>query len=296
MQISKYVLVFLLASVAFSSNAQFNRALTDSDEKLKAWFDSLFLKNDVSYFQSDEKKCAYNDSITNEFFNILHTDDAFNYPFDSLVKISKLTSTDSLLKIITWNIRFKGGKFKYYGFVLHRTSSTQTKSSVFKLTDKSDSIPDSLTETSTLTNTGWYGALYYQLHDYSYKGTHYYLLVGWDGYSNYVSRKLIDILYFNKRGKPIFGKNLFKSEQKTVKRLIFNYSIKATMACNYDKTQDAVIFDHLVPTSKIYTGMYEYYGPNGTFDGYFFNNGLWMFKEDIEPKNPRTKNSNPSKN
>ncbi len=291
----KYVLILWMMLLSAVVHAQFSNDLIQGEKKLKIWFDSLFLKNDVVYMQTDEKKCAYSDSISTTFMQMLKEKDAFNYPFDSLTKISKLTSTDSLVRIFTWNIRLKGGIYRYYGLLLYRRNIAQTTASVFKLKDVSDSIPDSTAETSTLINSNWYGALYYQLYNYVNKGKNYYLLIGWKGYSNYVTKKVIDILYFNRLEKPVFGKTVFKSEQATVKRKIFNFSLKATMVCKYDSSHHAVIFDHLVPISKNYKGMHEFYGPNGTFDGYFYSNGSWYFREDIEPKNPPIKSNIPSK-
>lgn len=292
----KFIFFILFLSLNAFVFAQYNRALYDSELKMKLWFDSLYHRNEVRYLLPDEKKQAYADSIRKEFSQILHMEGAFYYPFDSLTKIGKITSNDSLVRVLTYNIRLKGGKYKYYGFILKRKNINDEESKVFELTDKSDSIPDKQLEILPLSNNQWYGASYYQIASYKDKRQTNYVLIGWNGYNSYINRKIVEILFFGKKGNPIFGKNVFQSDQKTVRRLIFNHSIKATMSCRFDSVLNAIVFDHLVPLSNIYQGMYEFYGPNGTYDGYFLKKSLWLFKEDIEPKNPRKKNDLPSKN
>lgn len=269
--------------------AQYDRNLTDGEIKLKNLFDKLFLRDEVRYLLPDSLKVIYSDSIIKELSNVLYCDYAFNYPFNSLDRLGKVTSADSLVRVLTWNIRFSNGSFKYYGFILNRASKADKKAKIFFLNDFSDSIPEKELEQAILNHKKWYGANYYQIAHYTHKKQTHYILIGWDGYSQYINRKVVEVLYFNARGKPIFGKAIFKSDEKTVKRLIFNHSIKATMTCRYDETQKAIIFDHLVPSSPTYKDMYEFYGPNGTYDAYLLKNNLWIYKKDIEAKNPPPK-------
>lgn len=285
---AKLTFVVLLISIN-SLYSQYNRQFSDSELRLKAWFDTLFARNDVRYILPDSLKLTYSDSISKELSYVLQQPYAFTYPFNMLDKMSNLTSSDSLVRIFTWNIKLSGNRFYYYGFILKRDHKNNPKSTVFQLNDLSDSIAETELDDAILSHKRWYGALYYQIVPYSNNKHKYYLLIGWDGYSSYINRKIVEILYFNQRGKPLFGKAVFKSNDKTVKRLVFNHSIKASMTCRYDDKLKAIVFDHLVPSSPIYKGMYEFYGPNGTYDAYFLNKNLWIYKEDIEVKNPPQK-------
>ncbi len=277
----KNLLLIIISAFFFAINVSAqSRLFYDSEMKLSVWFDSLFKRNEVKYLLPDEKKLAYSDSIFKELQSILTEENAFAYPFDSLVKLGKITSPDSLVKVYTWNIKLSDHKFKYYGFILHRKHKNDKRARVFALQDYSDSIPDNELENLTLSHKKWYGASYYQITNYTYKDQTYYLLIGWDGYSAYINRKVVEIMYFNPKGVPIFGKAVFKSDEKTVKRIIFNHSIKAAMTCSYNEKEKAIIFDHLVPS---------FYGPNGTYDAYYRKKNLWIFKEDIETKNPPPK-------
>ncbi|MCX7862774.1 MAG: hypothetical protein N2449_07240 [Bacteroidales bacterium] len=289
MRVKIILILTLILYIVENNYSQHTRYLIDSEKRLKFWFDTLFKRNEIRYILSDSLKKVYADSIYYELANVLQEENSFTYPFQSLEKLSKLTSSDSLVRVFTWNIKLSGNKFYYYGFILKRKNKTDRKSIVFPLNDFSDSLSDAELEQLTLSHNKWYGALYYQIMNYTYKKQTYYILIGWDGYSSYINRKVVEILYFNQRGKPLFGRSVFKSDTKTVKRLVFNHSIKASMTCHYDDNMKAIVFDHLVPSSSIYNGMYEFYGPNGTYDAYFLKNNLWIYKEDIEVKNPPPK-------
>jgi hypothetical protein len=285
-----FLITFIFFCFLFNySGAQYNRYLIDSEKRLKNLFDTLFKRDDVRYILSDSLKIVYSDSIAKELLSVLHIDNSFNYPFDLLERLGKITSGDSLVRIFTWNIRFNDGSYKYYGFIQKRASKNESKTTIFVLNDYSDSIPEKDLEQVILNHKKWYGAIYYQIAHYTYQNQTYYILIGWDGYSRYINRKVVEVLYFNAKGKPVFGKSVFKSDEKTVKRLIFNHSIKASMTCRYEEKLKAIVFDHLVPSSPVFKGMYEFYGPNGTYDAYFLKNNLWIYKQDIEAKNPPPK-------
>ncbi len=285
-----FIKFILCCCIVFNINAQFNRYLIDSENRLIHIFDTLFKKDNVRYILSDSLKLLYSNMVMKELLDVLNTENAFNYTFNSLDRLGKVTSADSLVKLFTWNIMLSDGSYRYYGILLQRASKTDTKAKIFSLTDYSDSLPEKELEQLTLNNKRWIGAVYYQIVNYKYKNQTYYILIGWDGYSRYINRKIVDVLYFNARGKPVFGKSIFKSDEKTVKRLIFYHSIKASMVCKYDENLKAIVFDHLVPSSTVYKGMYEFYGPNGTYDAYFQKKNMWIYKKDIEVNNPPPKN------
>jgi hypothetical protein len=52
----------------------------------------------------------------------------------------------------------------------------------------------------------------------------------------------------------------------------------------YDPDLDLIAFDHLVPFHPVYHNNFEFYGPDGSFDGLEFSNGTWTLKEDIDAR------------
>lgn len=283
----KYILSILFFSLFLSAKSQIDENLFPTQEQeLKSLFDSLFTRDSTRYLKSDFDKNRLNDSIKKIFFQSLNSPNSLTYPYDSLKHIGKLYSSDKQVRIITWNLKYSNGTFKYFGFVQYKN---QKKDNVitYTLTDKSDSITNP--ENIVLSNSNWFGALYYQMYDYKEGGKNYYILFGWDGNSYYTNKKIIEILSFSNTGKPIFGKSVFKTEEKTKKRILFEHSIKASMSCKYNTAAEAIIFDHLSPPKPSQIGQFQFYGPDGSYDGFIFKKGKWIFVSNIYVTNPREK-------
>jgi hypothetical protein len=47
---------------------------------------------------------------------------------------------------------------------------------------------------------------------------------------------------------------------------------------------DMIAYDHLVPMNPIYQNQFEFYGPDGSFDGLRFTDGTWVLEEDIDAR------------
>jgi hypothetical protein len=280
------IILFTLLFNLKSYSQEFDYKLNSNEIILKGLFDSLFTRDSTRYLKNDIEKTYLNDTIQKLFFQTLIISNSLSYPFDSLKHIGKLYSNDKKIRVITWNTKFKDGSFKYYGFVQFYNQKKNTVITSI-LIDKSDSITNP--ENVILSNTNWFGVLYYQMHEYTDGGKKYYVLFGWDGNSYYTNKKIIDILSFNNSGKPIFGKSVFKTEKKTQKRMIFEHSLKTSMTCKFNKDIDAIVFDHLSPPKPSQKGQYQFYGPDGSYDGFRLEKGKWIFVSDIYVTNPKTK-------
>ena len=46
-----------------------------------------------------------------------------------------------------------------------------------------------------------------------------------------------------------------------------------------------IMFDHLSPSRPSYTGNYEYYGPDFSYDGFRFEKDAWVLTEQIDMRN-----------
>ncbi|NJK97401.1 MAG: hypothetical protein HC905_23045 [Bacteroidales bacterium] len=58
------------------------------------------------------------------------------------------------------------------------------------------------------------------------------------------------------------------------------------MMLNYDEMLKSIVFDHLAPSESRYTGQYEFYGPDFSFDGLIFKENQWVLVEDVKPNRP----------
>ncbi len=288
----KYCIIIFQILLFFGiSNVMLSQDLAqvaDDEENLKILFDNIYYSTD------DSLKMELNRQVLDIFEYMLYNDASFEYPFDSLTRIGKIKSPDGQLRIYSWNIAFADKSNTYFGFIQYYSKSKK-EYLIYPLIDKSDNI--SMPEKQSLDNTNWYGALYYKIIETESGHRKYYTLLGWDGYSDLITRKIIDVLYFSMSGKPHFGYGMFymnktdnpNSRKVKKKRVIFSYSQKAKMTLHYDKKNKMIIFDHLSPSSSHLKGNYQYYGPDWTYEGLYFKKGKWINEMDVDVRNPKSK-------
>ena len=237
-----------------------------------------------------------NDSIEPERYNAsysfiktlvkaLKTPYSFKFSFDSLKSISIQTSPDKRFRIFSWHVMNANGSYRYYGTV--QMNKPDGKLEMFPLVDYSSSFKNPAD--SVTSNDKWYGAQYYRIISVlNNVSTPYYVLLGWKGNTVQSTKKVIEVLSF-KDGKPIFGMPVFDGDKEnpTRKRVIFEYSRKASMVLNYDPNV-GIVFDHLAPPNDKLKGRFELYGPDFSYDVYKIANGRWRLAGDVELKNQPT--------
>lgn len=198
---------------------------------------------------------------------------SYEYEFTSLKTVSILKPKDNTFRIFTWNLILDSGKYMYFGAIQMNVKDSLV---LFGLYDSSDRLKDA--EYETVDNRHWVGALYYQIHDYKYRGNHYYMLFGWDGEDDQSTKKIIDMLYF-KDGKPYFGEPVFAIEGETQNRMIFEFADNAVMLCRYDKNEKKVVMANLVPPNPMLEGRRQFYLPDGTYSYLEFKRGYWVYRD-----------------
>ena len=259
-------------------------------------------ETDLTYFKKYEDSLVYyqkklystkNDSlamkINRQFIKVwdevLSNQLSFEYPFDSIKEVGRLYSPDRKFRIINWNFEFDDGTHSYFGFV-QSLSKKKSEYELYELHDYSNEIKNP--ETHSGNHQKWFGALYYKIIPCS----NYYVLLGLDLNDRASSKKLIEIISFKENGEPLFGKPVFKFPKKDPKRIIFEYASGIVMTLKYIKEKELIIFDHLAPTDSFLEGQYQFYGPDFTYDGFYYSKGKWKFEEDIDVKNIKNNKDN----
>jgi len=199
--------------------------------------------------------------------------------FKDIKNLSFLISDDKKVDIITWPVYYSDFTYKYYGFVRYYEPDFE-RYTVEMLSDKSESIVNP--ERQILSTDNWYGVLYYKIIYKKYKKNKIYILLGWDGINDLTTGKIVDVFYLDENNEPAFGKEIFNSEDGIKKRLIFEYKEGISMNLRYDKKKDMIIWDHLSPSKPELKGYFEYYGPDLTFDGLYFEKGIWKYIPDVD--------------
>jgi hypothetical protein len=248
-------------------------SLNEAEIRLQSLFYVVSAKN------PDEQKRKINDSIATLLEKTLNIKGSFEYPFDSLKYVGKITSADKKIRIFTWNITLKDATNQYFGFLMHRSNNNYR---ITRLCDSSATMKDPTL--AALDTSHWYGCLIYDIIEKKLEGETYYTLLGYDPDNLFLTRKIVDVLWFND-DQPVFGKPFFQYKKAMQFRLIFEYSAKVQMMLTWNKTMNMILFDHLVPISSSYSGNFRYYAPDMSYDGLSFEKGIWVVQENVDVRN-----------
>nr|WP_068889569.1 hypothetical protein [Pedobacter panaciterrae] len=273
----------ILCCATAKLKAQHSFALKN-EPAMNKFQDSLSILSEETFnATSNSERYTKNAAFIKTLVNSLKTQGSFAYPFDSLKKITILKSPDNSFRIFSWYLPLDDGSYRFFGTIQMATKDGKLK--MFPLIDDTENIKD----TNLITgNKNWYGARYYEIVPVIMNGRQpYYVLIGWKGNSAKTSKKVIDVLSFNKDQQPLFGKAVFEEAKSTAtkNRIVFEYNKQNTMTLTLDKNVNMIVFDHLAPISEEMTGNFEYYASDLSFDAYKLLNGRLKLVENIELKN-----------
>lgn len=275
-------LLILLSAVTLSSNAQHSFEFNNGPI-MNRFQDSLIrISDDMFNASTTGERFAKNAVFIKTLVNSLKTHTSFSYPFDSLKRISIVKSPDNAFRLITWFVPLDDGTYRFFGTIQMGTKDGKLK--LYPLIDNTDNISD----VNVLGNTkNWFGARYYEIMPVITSGRQpYYVLIGWKGNNTKTTKKVLDVLSFEK-DEPIFGKAVFEGPKGAVvkNRVVFEYNKLNSMTLTLDKSINMLVFDHLAPFSEDMKGNFEYYASDLSFDAYKIVNGKLKLVENVELKN-----------
>ncbi len=252
--------------------------------------DSLLMKQEVLLSQrlqslanadDDSERFRINKNIIQTIEGIVKNENSFYHPFDSVENAGILIAPDNKLKIYNWNIPLENGQHIFHCYIQYKPDKKKDKIYTYRLKDKSDSIEKP--EAAILNYPNWYGALYYNIIPVKtrFDETNYTLL-GYDPNDFLTNKKIVEVLRFDEKNKPVFGASIFKNRENISNRLIFEYSEFATMTLQYEEDKEMIVYDHLSPSSAKYEGQYEFYGPDFSYDGLKYEKGIWNTYFDLD--------------
>lgn len=199
----------------------------------------------------------------------LKVKNSFEYPFDSLKHISIIYPDDKSFRIFNWDLLKTTGVYRYYGAIQRKSADLK----IFPLYDYSDYMKNP--QDTVTSSERWFGMLYYQIKQEGKQ----YLLFGWDGNTLLSNKKIIDVLSFDKKGNPVFGAKIFNigtiEAPKYVARFMIEYKENAQVSMRYDNDLQMIMYDHLIPIDAKAEGMYEFYVPDGSYEGFQLKKKKW---------------------
>lgn len=288
---------FLIPSLIFFSQANL--------EKIKELeLEAVTLLHEARKFNTLPEQHEKNQAFEEKIRELMEYNETFTHDFDTLAKlISTIKSPDGAFRIFNWNMEYGDFKeHKYYCLMMKK----DPKSGEFVIIELFDHSADFFedVEFKALTDKKWYGCLYYSIIPIQKGFKTQYTLLGWDGNNMLSNKKIIETMKFNKKDELKFGEAMFKSEEdKTKRRVIFEYTEEATMSVKYQKTKkiEMIVYDHL---SSIVPGAEDishgpWSGPDGSYDGYVLENGKWVRLKDVDARTDKkfkTKYNAPKEN
>lgn len=245
--------------------------LAELELKLKSRLDQLRAA------KSNAEMNKVNALFTKEMGEFLRKDGAYQFEFTQLQSIADLKSEDGLVRIVHWNLEYTDFTYTYAGFILHLDEANESVK-VHDLVDVTD--PFTLIPEQVIDSKAWYGALYYKIIPVEYNNEMQYVLFGWDGATTSSNFKVIDVLNF-KGSSAKFGSPLFVNKNKVLKRVIFEFADKSSMALKMDEKRNRIVFDHLSPETPALTGLYSYYVPDFSYDAFVWEDDRFVLYEDV---------------
>lgn len=214
---------------------------------------------------------------------ILQYEASFKLNLDSFKTVSIQTSSDKHVRFFTWNYFNDTGYYTVYGIL--QLNPEHYDAFFYPLTASTKGFDTSY---HVLDADQWIPALYYDIYSYKYKRKCYYILTGYHGATPFLDKRIVEVLYIDKKEGPQFGKPIFYEKnafRRPKSRLVFNYASEASMVCRVEKEEKILVISHLVPVRWRKKGNYEYYTPDGSYDYYQYKKGTWRYFDHLNDFN-----------
>ncbi len=271
----KYLILLLIVGLFRFMAAESQPASSDTSIRLQGLF------NRLAAGTSDAEKLRINDSIINIIDKYVRSDTVLKHKFRNIRYLGQISTRDSKLKIVTWNLILHDSKSRYYCYFINGNGK---HNSVYKLTGPYREEP--VRSDTVYSMSDWYGALYYDIRPLKKDNQLYWILLGVDFGNPTVTRKIIDVMSFTPGGDIVLGKKWFTDSGKTNYRVVIEYSSDAVVSLKF-LSDKSIVFDHLVPFASSQEDSREHYGPEYSFDGYSYEKGMWKFRSGVNVKNKK---------
>jgi hypothetical protein len=233
--------------------------------------------------QADSDRVRINDSINQIIADYAHKDSLFGSRLTKVKNLGQLISADSVVKILNWNVLLKNEPCRYYCYII-RKSGDDKPNQVWSFVKQYD--PKPVRPDTVYSESDWYGALYYDVKPFSYNGSRCWILLGINYSDPAMTKKIIEILHFSGADGLVFGKNWFDNGKTVNYRHILEYSNTATITLRF-RSDNAIVFDHLVPVPRATADGRLEYGPDYSYDALTFKDGLWHLSVNVDARNQK---------
>ena len=267
------ILIFLIFTVAIQAQETEYLALVKSESRLQEMFNELY-----SDTLSEVEPLL--DSIVSMLRVSLSEPGSMEFPWKGLNRIGVVNSEDGKLRVFTWHVMDDRDHYRYLGFI--QVGLKKGKVGLYELRDNNKAQRGVMKLNQSTEE--WYGKLYYQILTHRHKRKTYYTLLGMDFNDARSTIKSVEVIVLQ-RNQPRFENEMFFNGRDKVDRLVLEYTDEVTISVRFDPDLKMITYDHLVPRHPIYQNNYEFYVPDGSYDGLEFSDGLWNYYKDIDARN-----------
>jgi hypothetical protein len=189
--------------------------------------------------------------VTKKLIQILKQPFSYRFRFDSLRSIKHIESPDGRFKFFTWQVDLGDGTYRQRGAMQLPSDDGQLK--LFPFFDQSDFVSNSSLGISDPSH--WIGAVYYEIIPITWKNETWYTLLGYDEYTNGISRKIIEVMHFE-HGHPILGGDYFIYPKDPtfpiapVDRFVLSYKKGSNAIIKYDTQNKVLVLSELTSTEN----------------------------------------------
>jgi hypothetical protein len=273
----KYVLPGILLFINLSLLSQDKESyinIVRAESELDSMFETMYNEEILGTHITLFKK------IDSLFFATLILPGSFEYKWERLDKIGKLKSDDEKVKVFSWLYMQSRNDYLYSAYI-----QFENKKGEYEVIKLLPSNSETRYSEEFLQNTeNWHGKIYYDMLTTEYKRKVFYTLLGAD-FNNIISSfKTIEVVAIQ-RDRPVFRGDQFLVGGKVKDRIVIEFSSEIAVSLRYNPDLGIIVHDHLAPLHPIYQGNYQFYGPDGSYDGYLFEEGIWVMEEDVDARN-----------
>lgn len=229
----------------------------------------------------DSVRLCINDSIRLIVEAHVISDSIFYQRISNLKYLGQITSSDSLIKIVTWNLILNKEPGRYFCYLI-RKSLDNNSNIIYNLTAAYDST--TIGTDTIYSASDWYGALYYDIKPFSDGKGQCWVLLGINYSNPAITRKIIDVLSFTPDERIVLGRKWFRSGETLNYRHVFEYASSGVMSLRF-VSDSTIVFDHLVPFSPSHIDDRKYYGPDYSYDAYILKNESWDLEINVDARN-----------
>ena len=196
-----------------------------------------------------------------------------SFRIDSLAvqQLKSISSDDGVLKLYTWHYSLSDASSQYGGIVFYGGQ-------FYPLSF----VDRPIVATKSYTQDAWCGGIYYDIIPIQRKNTTIYTLLAWDGNNGVTSKKIIDVLSFDRKGKLIFGLPIFVNGRTSIYRAIIEYPASNSMLLEFDEEQKGIVSNALFANDMRYGDVSAYSSVSDDFNIHRYEEDKWVFYPNID--------------